>query len=210
MNCDAIARWYRWFEYVVFGRELERRRREYLSEVADAKHVLILGDGDGRFTAEFLRINQAAVIDSVDISAKMLCLARERIEKLGHDSDRVTLLLADARTITLRGSYDLVVSHFFLDCFTTSELQAMVSRLSGNLAGNARWLISEFRVPTGRVSGLAARLLIRVMYLFFRISTGLRTRRLPEYPAVLSLQGFTRTRRTNAARGLITSELWQR
>jgi len=57
MNCDGIARWYRALEYLVFGRALERRRFEYLNDMADARHVLILGDGDGRFTAEFVRRN---------------------------------------------------------------------------------------------------------------------------------------------------------
>ena len=56
MNCDRIARCYRWLEYLFFGRALERRR-EYLDEVENARSVLILGD-DGRFTAEFLGRNK--------------------------------------------------------------------------------------------------------------------------------------------------------
>jgi len=43
MNCDRIARCYRWLEYLSFGRALERRRREYLIEVESARSVLILG-----------------------------------------------------------------------------------------------------------------------------------------------------------------------
>ena len=43
MNCDRIARWYRWFEYAGFGRGLERRRQAFLNDIADARRVLALG-----------------------------------------------------------------------------------------------------------------------------------------------------------------------
>jgi predicted membrane-bound spermidine synthase len=77
MNCDRIARCYRWLEYASFGRALERRRREYLHDAETAHSVLILGDGDGRFTAEFVSRNRVGVIDSVELSPRMLELARE-------------------------------------------------------------------------------------------------------------------------------------
>ncbi len=80
MNCDGIARWYRVLEYVVFGRALEGRRVEYLNDVADARRVLILGDGDGRFTAEFVRRNSRATVESVDLSGRMIEMAAKRVE----------------------------------------------------------------------------------------------------------------------------------
>jgi len=43
MNWDSIARWYRWLEYLGFGRALEDRREAFLSDVADARRVLALG-----------------------------------------------------------------------------------------------------------------------------------------------------------------------
>ena len=55
MNCDRIAHWYRPLEYLVFGRALEKRRFEYLGQVGEVRNALILGDGDGRFTAEFVQ-----------------------------------------------------------------------------------------------------------------------------------------------------------
>ena len=65
MNCDRIARWYRWLEYASFGRALERRRLEYLAATADARRVLILGEGDGRFLAAFFRLSKYSVVDAV-------------------------------------------------------------------------------------------------------------------------------------------------
>src|SRR5215467_13731897 len=111
MNCDGIARWYRWLEYAGFGRALERRREAFVREVADARRVLVLGDGDGRGLAALLRANPRATVDSIDLSAGMLRLARRRI-----GDGQVALHHADARTAPLRESeYDLIVTHFFLD-----------------------------------------------------------------------------------------------
>src|ERR1019366_5450931 len=54
VNCDRIAGCYRWLEYAGFGRALEHRREAFLSEVAEARRVLVLGDGDGRALAALL------------------------------------------------------------------------------------------------------------------------------------------------------------
>jgi len=40
VNCDRIARWYRWIEYAGFGRALERRRKAFLTDIADARRGL--------------------------------------------------------------------------------------------------------------------------------------------------------------------------
>jgi SAM-dependent methyltransferase len=100
VNCDRIARWYRWFEYAGFGRALERRREAFLSEVADARRVLALGDGDGRALATLLEIAPNAYVDYMDVSATMLELARTRAgteRRLSVRSAR-TALLPEAST----------------------------------------------------------------------------------------------------------------
>jgi SAM-dependent methyltransferase len=208
MNCDPIARWYRWLEYAAFGRALERRRREYIHEVANARSVLILGDGDGRFTAEFVERNRAALIDSVDLSPRMQALARERIGE--GTPNALRLHEGDARTIELEQKYDVIVSHFFLDCFTARDLELLVARISEAAYPQARWLISEFGLPSGGIRRLGAALLIKVMYWFFRIATGLKTSRLPDYSTIFALYGFRRVRHRAAAGGLLVSELWER
>src|SRR5258708_5460102 len=110
MNCDRIARWYRLAEYLTLGHALEKRRREYLDRTLAAKHALLLGDGDGRFTAEFLTANRAARVDSLDLSTNMLTLAKRRIDALPFPTPAVRLLRADALTFPLEGPYDLIVT----------------------------------------------------------------------------------------------------
>ena len=210
MNCDRIARCYRWLEYLSFGRALERLRREYLDEVESARSVLILGDGDGRFTAEFLGRNKLGVIDFVELSPRMLALAKQRVEQQTGGEGRIHFWQADARTMNLPREYDLIVSHFFLDCFTTSDLDALVERIATAAHPGARWILSEFRVPERGFRRFVGGALIKIMYWFFRIATGLKTSQVPEYRTIFRVHGFRCLGQRPAWGGLMASELWEK
>lgn len=195
MNCDRIARWYRWLEYAGFGRALERRREGLLSDVCGARRVLALGDGDGRALAALLAAAPRACVDYIDVSAQMLELARARA-----GTKRVHYRCEDARTSPLpEAEYDLIVTHFFLDCFDENDFEPLIARLSNAAAPRCRWLLSEFRGNGW---------LVRALYLLFRIATGLRTRRLLDHHPVLQRHGFRLARHQNAWRGILASELW--
>jgi hypothetical protein len=114
---------------------------------------------------------------------------------------------ASALTFTPTGLYDLIVTHFFLDCLTQPEHDALTTRLAPHLVPQALWLVSEFRIPTGPLE-IPARILVRSLYFAFRLLTGLRTHRLPDHAAALRDAGFTCTAQHLALAGLLTSELW--
>lgn len=195
MNCDGIARWYRWIEYAGFGRALERRRQAFLSDVSDVRRVLALGDGDGRALAALLAAAPDVCVDYIDVSARMLELARTRA-----GGEHVNYRCEDARTARLAEvEYDLIVTHFFLDCFDETDLEPLIVRLASAATPRARWLISEFRGNGWLVRGL---------YVFFRITTGLRTRRLVDHHPLLKRHGFRMVSHEDSWRGLLTSELW--
>jgi ubiquinone/menaquinone biosynthesis C-methylase UbiE len=201
MNCDRIAALYRWLEYAAFGRALEQRRTAFLDEASGARRVLALGDGDGRALAALLAAVPQARVDYVDASAKMLELARARA-----GADRVHYRRADALVLQLGDSeYDLVITHFFLDCFNDAELNALVERTARSAAPSARWIVSEFRPAT-----IFARPLIAVMYAFFRGVTGLTTRRLADHHPHLMRHGFRLQRVEKTWAGMLASELWVR
>lgn len=203
MNCDPIARWYWWLEYIGFGGALERRRYAFLNDVADARHALVLGEGDGRFLVRLVPLmfrHPGATIDYVDVSGRMLDLARSRA------GDLPNYILGDALAIPLpTARYDLVVTHFFLDCFDERDAAALVDRVSASATGDARWLVSEFRD-----SGWLARTWIALLYAFFRITTGLTTNRLIDHHPLLRRGGFVLEKSESARGGMLVSELWRR
>lgn len=199
MNCDPIARWYWWLEYIGFGGALQRRRLTFLKDVADARRAVVLGEGDGRFLVKLVEQNRSASIDYIDLSERMLELARARA-----GADRVTYHHGDALKIPLPvGEYDLVTTHFFLDCMNEDDAARLADRVSQATAPHAQWLVSEFAD-----SGLWARAIITILYFFFRVTTGLTTRRLVDHHALLERAGFRLKRRETARFGLLLSELW--
>lgn len=192
MNCDFLARWYRWLEYAAFGGALRRRREAFLFELGNPKKVLVLGDGDGRFLQLFMALYPQASVDSVDSSARMIELATARVPS-------ATFHLADAREFLFEGEYDLAVAHFFFDCFEPGELKALLGRIRANT-----WLVSEFRNTRWSWP------VVRGLYFFFRLTTGLRITSLPDHWQVLSGLGYSMQKAQPALGGLVVSELWLR
>ncbi len=197
-------------EYLTFGPGLQRRRREFLSEITTAESVLILGDGDGRFTADFLRQNTEACVDFVECSRSMADLAAARIARAPNGAHRVRQILQDARSVQLTGSYDVAITHFFLDCFSTEELERLIRRVTAHIRPGGRWIISEFQIPSSGLGRHAAKLVIKLLYIVFGMLTGLKTRRLPDYRQVLQSNGYIRIAVKTGVAGLLVSELWQR
>lgn len=203
MNCDVIARHYAWIEFAAFGKALDERRRHFLPELASARRALVLGDGDGRFLRALLASNPHVQVDYIDLSEGMLQRAQGAA-----GNERVTYHRADALTIPLDPkAYDAIATHFFLDCFEPHDLARMIDRIRDAAAPGARWIVSEFRVPHGSL-GAPARALIATMYTFFRLATGLRTRRLTDHRGLAESAGFTLSSESRRLRGLVSSELW--
>ena len=211
-NFDSVARAYRWMEYFSFGRLLECCRFHFLTRCSRARHALVLGDGDGRFTARLLSSNPAVRVDAVDASPSMLAILRERARACRGDADiRIRAIQADIRRFTPPSTdYDLVVSHFFLDCLTDDEVNTLVARLSGHMTQGATWLVSEFAVPETGWRRLPARILIRGLYYAFFILTGLRVRKIPNYASVLNDNGFHLTDKAVYLGGVLATEVWER
>ena len=205
MNCDRIAPWYRWFEYIGFGRELERRRFAFLPEVSNARRILVLGDGDGRFLKRLVECARGAQVDYLDSSAAMLQRAQRNA------GDRATYLHADALVAELpAGTYDLIVTHFFLDCFDRPDAERLVARIVRSARPESRWLISEFRQQANGWQAVWGWIWLRTLYLFFGVTTGLKTRQLVDHHPLLAQAGYRIEHAESARFGLLSSELWTR
>jgi SAM-dependent methyltransferase len=202
---DRIARPYRWLEYLSFGPLLTRCRNHWLPEIQSQRRALVIGDGDGRFTARLLKENPEVTVDAVDISPAMLTLLRARSAKA---ANHLTTHCTDALTFSPTGHYDLLVTHFFLDCLSTSEVQRLAEAIRPHLASKALWVISDFDIPRTGPSVLPARILIGFLYRAFGLLTGLKTRHLPDYRSALQSAGLRCKSRKAWLAGFLFSELW--
>ena len=208
-NFDRLARVYRWMEWLTFGPFLSRSRRVFLPEIrrAGPLRALVIGDGDGRFTAQLLAENLRVQVDAVDASRAMLAQLRRNAR---HDASRISLHCADVRAWSAASAcYDLIVTHFFLDCLTGDEVADLAMRLKPLASPEALWVVSDFAVPRNRFGRLFAKPLVSFLYLAFRILTGLNVRRLPDHRRALHEAGFSLVLAHNSLSGLLVSELWK-
>lgn len=201
---DQLARVYRLIEFIAFGRALERARFRHFDRLRDCKHILLLGDGDGRGLALACRFAPHARIDSVDFSAGMLDRAARRLRPA--DRARATLRQADALTADFpSNTYDAVTTLFFLDCFSNAQVRAFIGHLHPALTPGAIWLHADFALPSRGFHRLRARVMLTLMLTFFRWQTGLAVRALPASESLLHSASFARIAETSWQGGFIRS-----
>jgi ubiquinone/menaquinone biosynthesis C-methylase UbiE len=210
-NFDRVARPYRWLEYMSFGPCLERCRDAQLAHLTGARRALLLGDGDGRFLARLLAANPTVTADVVDSSRSMLTILEQRIRSSGPQARRrICLHRADALEWNLSGSYDLIVSHFFLDCFFPCQLEQLFDRVLPHALPGARWVISEFAIPRNPLAAYLARGIIGLLYRAFGLLAGLPVRALPEYASPMLSRGLVLSHNRRYLGGLLCSQVWTR
>jgi SAM-dependent methyltransferase len=203
MRIGRLAGWYRWIEYAAFGRALERSRFANLTRLATSARVLILGEGDGRTLERLLILAPNARFDVFEISPEMIALAQKRTR----NSDRVSFHCEDARTADWKpGSYDAIVTNFFLDCLNEQDARQLVNKLAGALTPEGTWLVSEFAIPKSGWRRIHAKIWIGTMYRFFRIATGLQTSELPPIDSLMQEAGMQCLDQKKTRAGLIVEQ----
>jgi SAM-dependent methyltransferase len=109
-----------------------------------------------------------------------------------------------------RGGFDLIVTHFFLDCFRREELAALVSKIAASATADARWLLADFREAERGWRRWRGRAALALMYGFFRVATGLSASQLTPPDEFLEAGGFRLAARRLANFEFAHSDLWRR
>jgi ubiquinone/menaquinone biosynthesis C-methylase UbiE len=139
---------------------------------------------------------------SVDRSRRMI----RQAQRQPHTSPRrVEWIQADIRQLPIASDgFDLIVTHFALDCLTDPEIKSLAVQVQALCAPGAIWLISEFQ----EAGSFVRTALIKGMYLFFRVAAGLSVLSLPDYAGKLRQAGWRRALQKTSLRGFLTSEIW--
>lgn len=185
---DAVAWCYRGLECLVFGSGLQRSREALLEEVLEAlpgkrARILMVGDGDGRLSELMLEMEPELRVDFYELSAAMMARAKSRVRGVGVRWHHASAEGAE------NGVYDLVVTPFVLDCYGGEERREIIGNLRRKLKAGGAWLVVDFvppRLVPGALPRWRARILEALMVAFFRISSGVRIRRIPPVEAELA------------------------
>lgn len=210
MSFDLLAPHYTWMERVLAGRRLQRARTVFLDRLAGSERILIAGVGHGHFLRACAERFPESCITSLDASAGMLDRARERVSAVAQPG---RLAFVHARLPEWRpepGTFDAIVTPFFLDCFAPDELGAVIATLAEGARERCVWLNTDFAIPAAGWRRQRARAIHAAMYVFFRRVTRIRARRVTMPDEHLRACGFLLVARHAGNFGLLRSDCWKR
>ena len=211
MSFDRVARSYYFLETATFGKTLQRARTFGLKRITPPKRALIVGEGNGRFLAELLNLYPEVEIDCLDASVRMLELARDRVRRATGGLPRgMRFLHQDVLAWKASGTYDLVVTHFVLDCFPGNLIKLIVEKLATVSQPGTTWLLADFAIPPAGWGRRQARIWTRAMYVFFRLTAGIPATELIDSSPYLESAGFGRSESAFWRNGMVKSEIWTR
>jgi len=211
MSFDRFAHHYCWMESLLAGGLLQRCRVAWLPSVPEPRRVLLAGEGPGRFLEAAGQAWEGATFVVIDASLAMLAAARRRWVERGMDPGRVEWVhgrLPEAPPP--RGPFDLVITHFFLDCFAPDQLRSVVDCLSRVASAKADWLLADFQVADRGWRRFRSQLIVAAMYWFFRRAAGVAARAIHRPDADLQCHGFELRGRRIVDFGLLRTDWWQR
>jgi ubiquinone/menaquinone biosynthesis C-methylase UbiE len=211
MNFDILAPHYRWMECVLAGGKLQRCRTQFLDKISPPKHALLVGEGHGRFIVEFLKRFPQTHVVCHDASEKMLAEAKRAIEAAGLKSNTVTFARADVFDWQPPSrKFELIVTNFFLDCFTPAQIEVVVQKLASAAEEKCDWLLADFCEPASGWRKWRAHCILASMYLFFRFATKLPATHLAPPDDAVQKNGFVLANRVSYDWGLLHADVWRR
>jgi tRNA (cmo5U34)-methyltransferase len=175
---DFVARYYAFLSKLVFGRKLQDAQTHFLPMLDNATKVLIVGGGSGEVALLLAQRNEGVKITFVEPSLRMVEMARKRCHKYLDRIDFVTIPIEDFPTTA---NYDAVITGFFLDMFSDDMLPMIVDRLRRQLVAGGKLLATDFTKSPQN----SHRLLLWVMYRFFRIVSNISATDLPDWEKML-------------------------
>ena len=211
-GCDLLAPHYHGMEAVLAGEKLQRGRIAHLDKLPPCENALLAGEGHGRFLVELRKSQPATRITCVDSRAGMLDVARTRLRRSGLPADRVTFLHHDLLDWNPPASaFDLIITNFFLDCFTAEQLGELIARLARAARPGAVWLVADFQIPPpGSLRHIRARIIHWLMYRFFRLATRRPAAALTPPDPFLERNGFILRHRCEFDCGRLSAEVWEK
>ncbi|SDY06535.1 class I SAM-dependent methyltransferase [Hymenobacter psychrophilus] len=207
---DYVAAFYDPLARLVYGRALQRAQQAALVAglplVASAPRVLVVGGGSGWVLGEVLRRAPKARIVYLEASPRML--ARSRVWLARHwpqAADQVEFRLGTEAALAPAEQFDAVVAFFLLDLFEPARLRQLVARLGAARAPDGVWLLADFGPPRRWWH----RLLLRLMYGFFGLTTGISARQRPPIEAELARLGLRAAPAGQFFGGMVEASVWR-
>lgn len=178
---NRLAPFYTFLTRLVFGKQLERAQYHFLNSVNTHDQVLILGGGTGTLLNTLLTLKPTVNVDYIDVSSKMIALARRKI----NPAATVNFITGTEQNIPDQ-TYDVVITNFYLDLFPEETLKTVIQKIKPHLKADGQWLVTDFVY-----NKFWHKVMLWIMYRFFRITTGIEAGKLPAWEIELKQAGLS-------------------
>ena len=173
-NYDSIARVYDLTSRMVFGKAIVKAQECMIGYIQPDSKILIVGGGTGWILESISELYpQGLEIDYVEVSAQMIGLSQKR----NYRDNKVNFIHQPIEKFTTVYQYDVIITPFIFDNFLADKIELVFAKLNNRLKSTGIWLYADFVCDRSQ-SQLWQKFLLRVMYLFFRITCGIETQEL--------------------------------
>ena len=174
---DRIAFIYDFLARLIFGRSITTSQKFFLDRINNHSKVLILGGGSGWLLSDLLQLRPTSEVWYIEASEKMIAMTKKKINA----NYTVHFIHGTQDDIPDSSRFDVVVTNFCLDLFTDQNLGNVVGKIKNSVSGKAIWIVTDF------VDGNKwwQKLMLQMMYWFFRKVTKIESERLPKWEAAV-------------------------
>ena len=189
---------------VVFMGALHKSQVELIQHIPNSEKVLILGGGTGKFLVDLLKANSFKSVTYVDVSPGMISKAKKKLKRLDTGTE-VNFICGGLEDIPVE-KYDLICTHYFLDCFEEGALSSVMLHLKSYMKADGKWHFSDFYLD--ETSSFLRKRFVSFLYWFFRISCGLKVRSLADFTKAFKEINFKLEREKYFKKGLLRTAIY--
>ncbi len=196
---DTVAFFYDRLSHFVFGDKLMEAQTAFLQHIPPGTSILLIGGGSGLLLERIAAVHPTGLtIEYIDASAAMVALSRER----GAGNNTVNFNVQDVLQVALPPqSFDLIITPFLFDNFSEHTAGKVFAHLAAALRPGGHWYYTDFQNKTP----LRYKVLLKIMYTFFRTMCGIEARKLPDVTTLFHNSRYEEHHRREFMHGFIVS-----
>lgn len=208
---NTIAPFYNVASTIGSFNQIHKSQIWLLSKGMKFSKVLIIGGGDGKFLLEAVKQGLAEQYYYIDISDVMIKLAKNKIENQSAISlGSVVFICGSYQDIPKNETFDLIVTPYFLDCFSPDELTIVIARLYSQLTIKGTWFFADFNVPKDSFRSFIFNNIIQLLYEIFNFFCDWGLNRLPDFNKEFDKYNFTLLDEKYFLGGLLVGRIYKK
>ncbi|GEO07918.1 class I SAM-dependent methyltransferase [Segetibacter aerophilus] len=174
-NYNSIAPFYDFLSKAVFGTAIVNAQQFLIQTIPPKSIVLIVGGGTGWILEEICKVHAEGLqIVYVEPSEKMVAISKKR----NAGGNKVSFINEAIQDAAPNNKFDVVITPFLFDNFLPPTAQWVFEKIDRLLVPEGSWLFADFQLV--RKSAWWQFIMLKIMYLFFRIVCRIEANHLPD------------------------------